>query len=318
MSILLSIIIVNWNVAEFLLNAIQSIMDNPPSGKFEVIVVDNASTDDSLKLLSEKFPSVKVIANKINLGFGRANNQGMKIAQGEYIFILNPDTIILEDALDKLISVIKTNLEISMVGPALVKNYDMEPQLGGARLSRTFISGVLLDLIYIERLPYLGPWLVKKLRYPYDLEKESFVEVISGSAMMVKASTVKQVGYFDERYFLAGEDIELCDRFWENGLKVYYYPDAKIIHFNQSCSLVDPVNVFINKFLGIARYYELKNGKCAHFWFRVAAYIILIPKLLLKAFISLLRNDQNMKKFNLAIINSLIRWRLVGDAINLH
>lgn len=318
MSILLSIIIVNWNVAEFLLNAIQSVMDNPPTGEFEVIVVDNASTDDSLKLLYEKFPSVKVIANKINLGFGRANNQGMKIARGEYIFILNPDTIILENALDKLINVIKANPQISMVGPALVKNYDLEPQLGGARLSRTFISGVMLDLIYIERLPILGPWLVKKLRYPYDLENETFVEVISGSAMMFKASTIKQVGYFDERYFLTGEDIELCDRFWEKGFKIYYYPDARIIHFNQSCSPVDPVNVFINKFLGIARYYELKNGKCALFWFRVFTYVILFPKLLIKALFAILRNDQKAKIFHLEILGRLLQWRLVGDSINLY
>ena len=314
MNILLSIIIVNWNVAEFLLNTIQSILDNPPSCEFEIIVVDNASDDDSLSELHERFPCVRVIANKSNIGFGRANNQGIRITRGEYLFILNPDTVILEDALNKLMNVLISKPEISMVGPALMKNYNLEPQLGGARLSRTFLSGILLDLMYIERLPYLGPWLVKKLRYPYDLEKEAFVEVISGSAMMFKSSTIKQVGYFDERYFLSGEDIELCDRFWQKGLKIYYYPDAKIIHYNQSCSSVDPVNVFTNKFLGIARYYELKRGKLAHFWFRIAAYTILIPKLLLKAFVALLQNDQNTKKFNLEIIDNLIRWRLVGDA----
>lgn len=308
---LLSIIIVNWNVADLLLGAVQSIKANPPSVGFEIIVVDNASTDESILKLKQKFPDVKVITNDLNVGFGAANNQGVEIAEGDYIFFLNPDTLVIEDALDQLLMVFDKDSDIGMVGPQLVKNKELENQFGGARLSRTFLSGILLDLIYVERIPFIGSQLAERLRYPYDSKQESYVEVISGAAMMVRTSTFKNLGGFDERFFLAGEDIEICDRFWENGYKVYYFPTAKILHYNQSCTPVDPLTVFNNKFLGIARYYELKLGKNYHFWFRLAAYLILIPKLLAKSLFSFLKRDTVAAKFNLMKINYLIKWRLV-------
>lgn len=313
MNTLLSIIIVNWNVVDMLVNAIKSILDNPPSGNFEIIVVDNNSSDDSLVRLSRDFPDVRIIANQRNEGFGRANNQGMSIASGQYIFLLNPDTIVLDDALDQLIYALEKDPEIGVVGPQLLSK-DRQPTPGGARLSRKFFSGILLDLLYINRIPWVGPRLVRALRYPYDLNKESEVEVISGSAMMFAASTIKKVGGFDERFFLAGEDIELCDRFWNNGLKVHYLPQAKIIHFNQSCSPVNPIDVFMNKFMGVAKYYEIKNGKIAHFWYRIFSYMILIPKLGIKSIYHLCQREWDEYHFNISILKKLLKWRLVGEA----
>ena len=313
---LLSIIIVNWNVAELLAGAIRSILENPPSGDFEIIVVDNASKDNSLEMLAKDFPMVKVIANPNNEGFGKANNQGIAIAEGEYIFLLNPDTVVIKNALDQLIEVLKNNPEVGMVGPSLVNGDNFQPQLGGARLTRTFLSGVVLDLLYVNRIPWVGPELVKKLRYPYDLAKEGFVQVISGSAMMSRAETLKRVGGFDERFFLCGEDIELCDRFWQLGHKVFYCPAAVIVHYNQSCSPKDPVNIFVNKFLGVAKYYELKNGKWAHFWFRIITYIILVPKILIKALFLFVTGKIAEAKINLSILQKLFKWRLVGGGEN--
>jgi GT2 family glycosyltransferase len=310
----LSIIIVNWNVAELLAGAIQSILNNPPTGDYEIIVVDNASKDNSLEMLASDFPAVKVIANEQNEGFGNANNRGMEVAKGEHIFLLNPDTVVIGDALDQLIGVLKNHPEIGMVGPMLVNDENLEPQPGGARLTRTFMSGVLLDLLYVNRIPWIGAKLVKKLRYPYDLTKESYVEVISGSAMMFKTATLKQVGGFDERFFLCGEDIELCDRFWKCGYKVFYHPKARIMHFNQSCTPIDPVNTFFNKFLGVAKYYELKNGKWANFWFRVLANIILVPKLFIKTLYFFFAGNTGKIKYNLAVLKKLIKWQRVGDA----
>jgi len=314
MSKLLSIIIVNWNVAELLAGAIRSISDNPPSGDYEIIVVDNASKDNSLAMLARDFPMVKVIANQKNEGFGKANNQGIAIAEGEYIFLLNPDTVVIKNALDQLIGVLKNNPEVGMVGPSLVKGDNLQPQLGGARLTRTFLSGVVLDLLYVGRIPWIGAKLVKKLRYPYDLTKESYVQVISGSAMMFRAETLKRVGGFDERFFLCGEDIELCDRFWQRGYKVFYCPGAVIVHYNQSCSPQDPANIFVNKFLGVAKYYELKNGKWTHFCFRAITYIILLPKLLIKIIFYFITGNVTKSKMNLSILQKLIKWRLVGEA----
>jgi hypothetical protein len=309
MDILLSIIIVNWNVSDLLIGAIQSILDNPPSCDFELIVVDNASIDDSLEKLSKHYPKVLTVKNTENIGFGKANNQGIEIAKGEYILLLNPDTVIIGDAIETLIRALNKHPEVGMVGPKLLTK-ELEPQLGGARLSRTFISGILLDLLFVGRIPWLGNKIVKSMRYPYDPDVESYVEVISGAAMLFKRSTIDFVGRFDERFFLAGEDIELCDRFWEKGLKILYMPSAKIIHYNQSCTPVDPVRVFVNKFMGVAKYYQIKSGKVAHLTFRILTYLVLTPKLLLKSLIALVRSNGSNAKYHIEILRQLIRWKI--------
>ncbi len=309
----LSIIIVNWNVADLLLNSIQSIVQNAPTMEYEIIVVDNNSSDDSLSRLEAQFPFVKIIANKENLGFGKANNQGIEIAVGSYILLLNPDTIIIEDAIVKMVKILENHPEIGMIGPQLLDK-DLNPLAGGAKLSRSLTSGVLLDLLNIELLPLIGPFLTKVLRYPYDLSRAGFVEVISGSAMMFRKSTIEEVGSFDERYFMAGEDVELCDRFWKKGLKVYYFPDAKIIHFNQSCTPLNPVDIFVNRFMSVAKYYELKDGRWTQFWFRFFTFLIFIPKLFMKACYAFLFNKENIFKTNFSIIRKLMKWRFIGEA----
>lgn len=314
MSCALSIIIVNWNVADLLINTIQSIFNHPPARGFEIIVVDNASTDDSLLRVHQLFPMVKVIANPQNVGFSRANNQGMEIASGDYIFLLNPDTIVVGDALNLMQSFLENHSDYGMVGPQLVTHEGLEPMLASAKLSRTFLSGVLLDLIYLRNVPYLGPVALKKLRYPYDLNKEFSVEVISGAAMMFRAATVKEIGGLDERFFMAGEDVEFCDRIRNHGLKIHYYPEAKIIHLEQSCTPKNPVDIFINRFMSVARYYDLKYGKTTHLFYRISAYIILLPKFILKSIYYFIRGKANISHMNLLMMKKMIKWKFVGDA----
>jgi len=311
----LSIIIVNWNVADLLLNSIQSIVQNAPTMEYEIIVVDNNSSDDSLSRLEVQYPFVKVIANKENLGFGKANNQGIEIATGSYILLLNPDTIIIKDSLQKMMNVIEDNSEIGMIGPQLLDK-DLNPLQGGAKLTRSLASGVLLDLLNIELIPFIGHFISKILRYPYDLSNPSFVEVISGSAMMFRKSIIEEIGGLDERYFMAGEDVELCDRFRKTGHKVFYFPEAKIIHFNQSCTPRNPVEIFVNRYMSVAKYYELKNGRRAQFWFRFFTYLLFIPKLFLKACYAFIFNKENIYKTNIAIIKNLMKWRFIGEAEN--
>ena len=155
---------VNWNVAELLISTIQSIFENRPPFEFEVIVVDNASTDDSLIRVRQTFPQFKPIANSHNVGFSRANNQGIEISQGKYLFLLNPDTVILDDALSTLTSELENNPEVGMVGPQLVSAASLDPLQGSAKLSRTLLSGVILDLIYVQKIPYFGSRIEKCLR----------------------------------------------------------------------------------------------------------------------------------------------------------
>ncbi|MGQ9664027.1 MAG: glycosyltransferase [bacterium] len=225
----ISVVIVNYNVKHFLEQCLMAVERARHNLKTEIIVVDNASVDGSQSMVKKKFPQVQLIENHKNLGFGKANNQAMKIARGKYIFILNPDTLIQEDTLLVLKNFLDEHPEVSMVGCKLI-NPDGTFQVASRRSIPTpwvaFTKIVGLSRIFPKskifgryNLTYLSP------------ELESEVDVLSGSLMMVRKDILAKVGYFDEDYFMYGEDIDLCYRIKKAGGKIYYTPKTKAIHY---------------------------------------------------------------------------------------
>ncbi|MGQ9702108.1 MAG: glycosyltransferase, partial [bacterium] len=225
----ISVVIVNYNVKHFLEQCLMAVERARHNLKTEIIVVDNASVDGSQSMVKKKFPQVQLIENHKNLGFGKANNQAIKIARGKYIFILNPDTLIQEDTLLVLKNFLDEHPEVSMVGCKLI-NPDGTFQVASRRSIPTpwvaFTKIVGLSRIFPKskifgryNLTYLSP------------ELESEVDVLSGSLMMVRKDILAKVGYFDEDYFMYGEDIDLCYRIKKAGGKIYYTPKTKAIHY---------------------------------------------------------------------------------------
>lgn len=225
----ISVVIVNYNVKHFLEQCLLSIEKAKHNLNIEVIIVDNASVDGSQSMIKKKFKDVLLIENNRNLGFGRANNQGLKIARGKYILILNPDTLIQEDTLQVLKNFLDEHPDVSAVGCKLI-NPDGSFQVSSRRsiptpwVAFTKISG--LSRIFPRtkifgryNLTYISP----------DIECE--VDILSGSLMMIRHDIIKQVGYFDEDYFMYGEDIDLCYRIKKAGGKIYYTPKTKAIHY---------------------------------------------------------------------------------------
>ncbi len=225
----LSIIIVNYNVKEFLQNLLHSLQKAVQNISHEIIVVDNASDDGSIEFIREKFPYVQLISNKSNLGFSKANNEGLKIAKGKYLLLINPDTIVSEDTISKMIQFLNNHEDAGLAGCKIL-NPDGSLQLA----CRRSFPGPWTSFCKVTGLSTLFP--KSKLYARYNLtyldENETYeVDAISGSFMMMKKEVYEKVGGFDEQFFMYGEDLDLCYRIQQNGYKVYYYPGTQIIHY---------------------------------------------------------------------------------------
>ncbi len=243
----LSVIIVNYNVKEFVLNSVSSVLKAAKEIPIEVIVVDNASQDGSPEIIAQKFPEVKLIANKENVGFGRANNQALEIARGEYVLLLNPDTLLKDNTLSEMIKFMETHSDAGLA-TCKVLNPDGTLQLACRRsFPRPWVS-----FTKISGLSALFPKskLFAKYNLTYLDENETYtVDAVSGSFMFLRGEAIKSVGGFDPDFFMYGEDLDLCYRIKEKGWNVYYYPGTEIIHYKGESakrSSIDETRVFYN------------------------------------------------------------------------
>ena len=225
----LSIIIVNYNVKEFLQNLIHSIEKASSNLKKEIIIIDNASDDGSVDFIREKFPQIKLIANQKNLGFGKANNIGLKEATGKFILLINPDTIVAEDTFEKMIKFFESNDSAGLAGCKIL-NPDGTLQLA----CRRSFPGPWTSFTKVTGLSSLFPSSKIFARYnlTYFDENQTYeVDAISGSFMMMRKEVYEKVGGFDEQFFMYGEDLDLCYRIQKDGFKVYYVHSTQIIHY---------------------------------------------------------------------------------------
>lgn len=271
----LSIVIVNYNVRYFLEQTILSVLKSVVNFEYEIFVVDNNSTDDSLKMLEQKFPAVHVIANKENVGFSKANNQAIRMAGGEYILLLNPDTIIQEDTLQKCINKMESDATIGGLG---VKMYD-----GAGNFLPESKRGFPSPLAAFAKMSGLAKVFPKSKTFgQYHLsflnrDQSHEVNVLSGACMFLRKSILDKVGLLDEDYFMYGEDIDLSYRIKQAGFKNYYFADTSIIHFKGESTKKGSLNyikVFYNAMIIFAnKHVTGTRGKILKLLLNIAIYI---------------------------------------------
>lgn len=251
----ISVVIVNYNAGEKLANCIASAINQVD----EIIVVDNASRDNSISIVTSVFPNnpkLLIIRNRANLGFGKACNIGYQACSGASVLFLNPDCVLSNDTLKTLNHCLHENAMCGMVG-GLILNEDGSEQAGGRRDAPTPWN----SLVRAFKLSWLSN------RYPlifpdYNLHKRPVsdqpaeIDAISGSCMLVKREAIENVGIFDEGYFMHVEDLDWCIRFRQNGWKILFVPDAKVMHHRGVCSRSRPIFVEWHKHKGMIRYYN--------------------------------------------------------------
>ena len=243
----LSIIIINYNAKEFLQNLIHSLQKALSKITHEIIVVDNASDDGSVEFIRDKFPQIHLIVNKTNVGFSKANNEALKISKGKFILLINPDTIVSEDTINRMIYFLNQNPDAGLAGCKIL-NPDGSLQLA----CRRSFPGPWTSFCKVTGLSTLFPKskLFAKYNLTYLDENSTYeVDAISGSFMMMNREAYEKVGGFDEQFFMYGEDLDLCYRIQKNGYKVYYYPGTQIIHYKGEStkrSSLDETKYFYN------------------------------------------------------------------------
>jgi len=262
-----SVIIVNYKVADLLLQAVRSIFESSSSSACEVIVVDNNSQDNSRQLLANNFPQVQFIGLKNNIGFGKACNIGAREARGDFLLFLNPDTVVSHDTIDFCRTFLQTNPRAGLVGPRIL-NQDGTLQKSCRRgfptpvsafahfsgLSRCFPKSRLLGSYHLSYL---------------DESQPSIVDAISGSFLFLRKETFQHISGFDEQFFMYGEDIDLCKRIHDRGLEVWYRPEVSIIHFKARSSRQRKLQTrlaFYEAMILFSKKYQKRRGGFFPFW----------------------------------------------------
>lgn len=225
----LSIVIVNYNVRFFLESALLSVRDAIKGIEAEVFVVDNNSVDDSVEMVKAKFPEIKVIANRENVGFSKANNQAIALAKGEYVLLLNPDTVVEEDTFSKCIAFMDAHPDAGGLGVRMIdgkSNFLPESKRGFPSPEVAFYKTFGLSKLF-PKSPRFNRY---HLGFLDEMEVHE-VDVLSGAFMLMRKNLLDNIGYLDEAFFMYGEDIDLSYRIIKAGYKNYYFPETTIIHY---------------------------------------------------------------------------------------
>ncbi len=270
----LSIIIVNYNVRFFLEQCLNSVYKATQNINAEIFVVDNNSPDDSVEMVKEKFPQATLIHNTKNVGFSRANNQAIEISKGEYILLLNPDTVVEEDTFEKCITFM-----------------DAHPNAGGLGVKMIDGSGTFLpeskrglptpSVSFYKIFGFSKLFPKSKIFAKYHLghlkeNETNEIEVLSGAFMWMRKSVLEEVGYLDNAFFMYGEDIDLSYRITLAGYQNFYFPEAKIIHYKGESTKKGNINyvfVFYNAMIIFSKKHFAKKAKAFSFFINIAIYL---------------------------------------------
>lgn len=223
----LSIIIVSWNSKDDLRNCLKSIQNNKPSFKYEIFVVDNGSHDNTPQMVKSEFREVRLIANRQNYGFAKANNQALREASGRYLLLLNPDTVIKSQALTRAIRYLDQNPKTGILGCKILNSNGTLQK--SVRRFPTLISQIIILLKLHHFFPKLDP-IKGYLAYDFDYAKKQNVDQVMGAFFMISRECFKEVGALDEKFWIWFEEVDFCKRAIAKGWKVEYNPDFEITH----------------------------------------------------------------------------------------
>ncbi|TSC64089.1 MAG: glycosyl transferase family protein [Parcubacteria group bacterium Gr01-1014_106] len=229
----LSIVIVNYASGRLAKACVESIHRSAPHMSYEVIMVDNASPDDSQELLATEVPGIRFLPQTENVGFARGVNIGIAAAQGESILILNPDIIVLQGAIDRLMDFARAHPRAAMLAGQLV-NPNGSVQDSCSRFYTPLT--ILARRTPVGMLPFARRHLQRILMRGEDRTRARPVDWVLGACMLVPRTALTKVGVMDERFFLYFEDMDWCRRFWEAGYEVWYVPDARFAHHHKRAS----------------------------------------------------------------------------------
>ena len=301
----LSIIIVNWNTKDLLLQCLESVYQTMKRIEMDIFVVDNGSIDGSIAAAKERFSEVKFIQNEMNLGFAGANNQALRLAMGKYLLLLNPDTQVKKGAIDRLISFMDAHPEAGGAGAQLL-NSDGSKQNSIANfpsLATELLNKSLLRWLFPKAFPG------KERNYLEPIEVDSVI----GACMIVKREAVEQVGLLDEDYFLFLEETDWCYRIKRAGWKIYHVPHSEIYHFQGKGVEIEKKKARVEYYHSRYHFFKKNRGSLQWFILLIGSVMKLVFELVFMGILCLLtsfRIEKWRRRFSL--YTYLMWWHLKG------
>jgi hypothetical protein len=268
-----SIIIVNWNTCDIIRDCLKSIYEQTCDITFEVIVVDNASSDSSVTMVRAEFPRLILIENTENRGFAAANNQGIAIANGRYNLLLNPDTVILDGAIQKSVIFAEQQPTCGVVG---IRNDRPDGTLVKNCFQFASIQNMMISLFGLHRLFPRNRFLGRERMTWWDYLTTRQVDVVAGCFMLVRREAIDLVGGMDEEYFMYGEEMDWCWQLQRAGWKTFYYPEARIMHYGGMSATQNPVGMQVEQQKSYLRFIGKRQGPIAR---HVARILLLVSGL---------------------------------------
>jgi len=256
----LSIVIVNWNTRQILRNCLESIPVGISRFSWEVIVVDNGSTDGSPAMVQSEFPRVKLIPNERNLGFAAANNIGIRRSQGRFVALINSDVVLLPGSFDRLLEQMELHPEVGIIGPKIL--WPDKTLQNSCRkfpsLWNHFCAVTGLRLL----LPRSGFFSGEHMRY-FAHDRACLVDYLVGCFLVVRHSAINEVGLMDERFFIYAEEVDWCRRFWNAKWQIRFFPDAQAIHVGRGSSSSEPVRFALEQERAVLQYWAKHHSSVA-------------------------------------------------------
>ncbi len=265
----LVVTIVSYNSLSFLKKCLSSISSSQPVVKYEIIVVDNASTDGTGEFVKKNYPEIILIPNNRNVGFAAANNRAIEKSCSKYVLLINSDCMVYKKSLDSLVKFMEKNPEVGIAGPKIV-NSDGSIQFSCRRFPSVFNAAahtILTDIF--PHNPFSKKYKLTGIRRDSPLK----VDWVSGSCMIIRRKALEDTGVLDENYFMYVEDLDICYRMWQKNWEVYYCPEAKIMHYIAGSSGSGKIKAS----------FRMQKSVFYFFWknYRRSWKIILIPLLVL-------------------------------------
>jgi GT2 family glycosyltransferase len=304
----ISVVIVSWNAKAYLAKCIKSVLSQRMDGSMEVVVVDNASSDGSPAMVAETFPTVKVIRNKENVGFAKANNLGIIASRGEYLFLINSDVVVSEGCFSKMVEFMNAHPHVGIASPKIVGSDGRVQRscMGDPSLWSTVSRALALDRAF-PRVTFFGGQLL-----PFWAHDETrSVEVINGCFWMVRRSALQHVGLLDERFFMYGEDLDWCRRFRDFGWDVVFFSGAEALHYGGASSANAPVRFYLEMQRANYQYFLKHHSRLSSFAFLLINFLHHAVRALGEGMkYPFLRQSRNVSRYKMARCRAAMKWVL--------
>jgi N-acetylglucosaminyl-diphospho-decaprenol L-rhamnosyltransferase len=313
----LSVVIVNWNAAEYTIPCVSSIDAHTKNLEFEIIVVDNASADDSCRVIQERCPSVKLVRSSQNVGFARANNLGFQHSAGRILLFLNPDTELHGPAINLMYACFNSSADVGVLGCRLL-NPDLSVQTSCIHCFPTILNQIADTELLRQLFPRLKLWGMRPL-FDTDCEKPVTVEAVSGACQMIRRDVFENIGLFSTDYFMYMEDLDLCYKVREIGRKVCYLGSATIVHHGGQSSKKRGGEDFSGPMMKESLFQFLRKSRGPFYAALYRLSVFLVSMLRVAVLAALLpipsaRIDKDSLRHSLMKWHKILRWSLGLEA----